>query len=64
ECGAATPAELDIAAYLWTELDAWARDLLLDAAMRLPGAEAPGQAHAIPLKRNSVLVRVFEWLRF
>ncbi|MGW7487941.1 T4 family baseplate hub assembly chaperone [Streptomyces sp. NPDC054786] len=30
ECGAATPAELDIAAYLWTELDAWARDVLLD----------------------------------
>ncbi|MEU9112636.1 hypothetical protein AB0D04_12745 [Streptomyces sp. NPDC048483] len=30
ECGEATPAELDIAAYLWTELDAWARDVLLD----------------------------------
>ncbi|MBT2424115.1 hypothetical protein J7F04_41550 [Streptomyces sp. ISL-24] len=30
ECGAATRAELDIASYLWTELDAWARDLLLD----------------------------------
>ncbi|MGW2517729.1 T4 family baseplate hub assembly chaperone [Streptomyces sp. NPDC001617] len=30
ECGAATPAELDIASYLWTELDAWARDVLLD----------------------------------
>lgn len=30
ECGEATLAELDIAAYLWTELDSWARDQLLD----------------------------------
>ncbi|MFG2226852.1 hypothetical protein [Streptomyces sp. NPDC048644] len=30
ECGEATPAELDIADHLWTELDAWARDVLLD----------------------------------
>lgn len=30
ECGTATRAELDIASYLWTELDSWARDLLLD----------------------------------
>ncbi|MFI7101160.1 hypothetical protein ACIBK8_17520 [Streptomyces sp. NPDC050161] len=30
ECGDATPAELDIADHLWTELDAWARDVLLD----------------------------------
>ncbi|NLU68203.1 hypothetical protein [Streptomyces sp. HNM0574] len=30
ECGVTTPAELDIASYLWTELDAWARDVLLD----------------------------------
>ncbi|NBE52170.1 T4 family baseplate hub assembly chaperone [Streptomyces boluensis] len=30
ECAAATRAELDIASYLWTELDAWARDVLLD----------------------------------
>ncbi|MGW8887823.1 T4 family baseplate hub assembly chaperone [Streptomyces sp. NPDC055749] len=30
ECGEATPAELDITFYLWTELDNWARDLLLD----------------------------------
>ncbi|RNF86933.1 hypothetical protein [Streptomyces botrytidirepellens] len=30
ECGEATRAELDIASYLWTELDSWARDLLLD----------------------------------
>ncbi|MFE7107890.1 hypothetical protein ACFU98_22695 [Streptomyces sp. NPDC057575] len=30
ECSAATRAELDIASYLWTELDAWARDVLLD----------------------------------
>ncbi|SOD63440.1 hypothetical protein SAMN06297387_110172 [Streptomyces zhaozhouensis] len=30
ECGATTPAALDIASHLWTELDSWARDLLLD----------------------------------
>jgi hypothetical protein len=30
ECGTATRAQLDIASYLWTELDAWARDVLLD----------------------------------
>lgn len=30
DCGQATRAELDIASYLWTELDAWARDVLLD----------------------------------
>lgn len=30
ECGQATRAELDIASYLWTELDTWARDVLLD----------------------------------
>lgn len=30
ECGVRTPAELDITSYLWTELDAWARDVLLD----------------------------------
>ncbi|MEU6260148.1 hypothetical protein [Streptomyces sp. NPDC047043] len=30
ECGEATRSELDIASYLWTELDAWARDVLLD----------------------------------
>lgn len=30
DCGAATSLELDIAGYLWAELDFWARDLLLD----------------------------------
>ncbi|MFI8071113.1 hypothetical protein ACIF85_20295 [Streptomyces sp. NPDC086033] len=30
DCGRATRAELDIASYLWTELDSWARDVLLD----------------------------------
>jgi hypothetical protein len=29
-CGAANPLRLDIAGYLWAELDFWARDLLLD----------------------------------
>jgi hypothetical protein len=30
ECGATTPVQLDIAGYLWAELDCWARDLLFD----------------------------------
>lgn len=30
ECAEATLAELDITSYLWTELDSWARDQLLD----------------------------------
>ncbi|MEV0898920.1 hypothetical protein [Actinoplanes sp. NPDC049802] len=29
-CGGATPLRLDIAAYLWAEVDFWARDLLTD----------------------------------
>jgi hypothetical protein len=29
-CGASTAAELDIAGFLWVEVDAWARELLLD----------------------------------
>ncbi|GGO94908.1 hypothetical protein [Wenjunlia tyrosinilytica] len=29
-CGQKTRAELDIASYLWAELDSWARDILLD----------------------------------
>ncbi|MGY1455155.1 hypothetical protein [Streptomyces sp. SS8] len=37
ECGGTTRAELDIASYLWAELDAWARDLLLDVHL-LAGA--------------------------
>ncbi|WP_240958206.1 hypothetical protein [Streptomyces barkulensis] len=37
ECGGTTRAELDIASYLWGELDAWARDLLLDVHL-LAGA--------------------------
>ncbi len=30
DCGHQATADLDIASYLWTELDAWARDTLLD----------------------------------
>jgi hypothetical protein len=37
ECGGTTRAELDIASYLWAELDSWARDLLLDVHL-LAGA--------------------------
>ena len=34
ECGESTPAELDITSYLWTELDTWARDLMLDVHLK------------------------------
>ncbi|MCG3043711.1 hypothetical protein L7D48_24585 [Streptomyces sp. S1A] len=37
ECGGTTRAELDIASYLWAELDTWARELLLDVHL-LAGA--------------------------
>lgn len=30
ECEASTPSALDIATYLWAELDSWSRDVLLD----------------------------------
>ncbi|MER7984053.1 hypothetical protein ABTY53_00390 [Streptomyces noursei] len=57
ECGAATPAELDIAAYLWTELDAWARDLLLDVHLLASayGWSEPEILALSPLRRRYYL---------
>ncbi|MFJ5674388.1 hypothetical protein [Streptomyces sp. NPDC093097] len=57
ECGAPTPAELDIAAYLWTELDAWARDLLLDVHLLASayGWSEPEILALSPLRRRYYL---------
>ncbi|MFB6436654.1 hypothetical protein ACFCVY_07710 [Streptomyces sp. NPDC056411] len=57
ECGAATPAELDIAAYLWTELDAWARDVLLDVHLLASayGWSEPQILALSPLRRRYYL---------
>ncbi|MGW1375376.1 hypothetical protein ACWD6P_14020 [Streptomyces sp. NPDC002446] len=56
-CGAATPAELDIAAYLWTELDAWARDVLLDVHLLASayGWSEPQILALSPLRRRYYL---------
>ncbi|MGP3950458.1 T4 family baseplate hub assembly chaperone [Streptomyces sp. 7N604] len=57
ECGEATPAELDIASYLWTELDAWARDLLLDVHLLATayGWSEPEILALSPLRRRYYL---------
>lgn len=57
ECGAATRAELDIASYLWTELDAWARDLLLDVHLLATsyGWSEPEILALSPLRRRYYL---------
>ncbi|MFK0293016.1 hypothetical protein ACIQU6_21420 [Streptomyces sp. NPDC090442] len=57
ECGATTPAELDIAGYLWTELDAWARDLLLDVHLLASayGWSEPEILALSPLRRRYYL---------
>ncbi|MEU9120275.1 hypothetical protein AB0C96_10500 [Streptomyces sp. NPDC048506] len=57
ECGATTPAELDIAAYLWTELDAWARDVLLDVHLLASayGWSEPQILALSPLRRRYYL---------
>ncbi|MFD0165153.1 hypothetical protein ACFVJH_13490 [Streptomyces decoyicus] len=56
-CGAGTPAELDIAAYLWTELDAWARDVLLDVHLLASayGWSEPQILALSPLRRRYYL---------
>ncbi|KAF4406240.1 hypothetical protein [Streptomyces lycii] len=57
ECGEATKAELDIASYLWTELDSWARDLLLDVHL-LAGAYGWSEREILalsPLRRRYYL---------
>ncbi len=57
ECGRATPAELDIASYLWTELDAWARDTLLDVHLLATayGWSEPDILALSPLRRRYYL---------
>jgi hypothetical protein len=57
ECDAATRAELDIASYLWTELDAWARDLLLDVHLLATayGWSEPEILALSPLRRRYYL---------
>ncbi|NGO13623.1 hypothetical protein G5C60_40035 [Streptomyces sp. HC44] len=57
ECGAATRAELDIASYLWTELDAWARDVLLDVHLLATayGWNEPEILALSPLRRRYYL---------
>ncbi|MBG0856531.1 hypothetical protein I2W78_32910 [Streptomyces spinoverrucosus] len=57
ECARATRAELDIASYLWTELDSWARDLLLDVHLLATayGWSEPEILALSPLRRRYYL---------
>ncbi|MGW7385544.1 T4 family baseplate hub assembly chaperone [Streptomyces sp. NPDC054794] len=57
ECGTATRAELDIASYLWTELDTWARDVLLDVHLLATayGWSEPEILALSPLRRRYYL---------
>lgn len=57
ECEQATRAELDIASHLWTELDAWARDLLLDVHLLATayGWSEPDILALSPLRRRYYL---------
>ncbi|MEV7084839.1 hypothetical protein AB0O07_02855 [Streptomyces sp. NPDC093085] len=57
ECGGATPAELDISSYLWTELDTWARDVLLDVHLLATayGWSEPEILALSPLRRRYYL---------
>ncbi|MEU9154414.1 hypothetical protein AB0D59_28600 [Streptomyces sp. NPDC048417] len=57
ECGEATRAELDIASYLWTELDSWARDVLLDVHLLATayGWSEPEILALSPLRRRYYL---------
>ena len=57
ECGETTPAELDITSYLWTELDTWARDLMLDVHLLATayGWSEPEILALSPLRRRYYL---------
>ncbi|WP_394437033.1 hypothetical protein [Streptomyces sp. SGAir0957] len=57
DCGHHTRAELDIASYLWTELDAWARDTLLDVHLLATayGWSEPEILALSPLRRRYYL---------
>ncbi|WP_338930522.1 hypothetical protein WEB32_01390 [Streptomyces netropsis] len=56
-CGKTTRAELDIASYLWAELDAWARDTLLDVHLLATayGWSEPEILALSPLRRRYYL---------
>lgn len=56
-CGQATRAGLDIASYLWAELDAWARDTLLDVHLLATayGWSEPEILALSPLRRRYYL---------
>ncbi|GHG45433.1 hypothetical protein [Streptomyces griseocarneus] len=56
-CGKATRAELDITSYLWAELDAWARDTLLDVHLLATayGWSEPEILALSPLRRRYYL---------
>ncbi|MDA3643894.1 hypothetical protein LZ318_33230 [Saccharopolyspora indica] len=57
ECGHTTPSALDIATYLWSELDAWARDVLLDVHLLASayGWTEPSILALSPLRRRYYL---------
>ncbi|MEV5986939.1 hypothetical protein AB0L85_18265 [Streptomyces sp. NPDC052051] len=57
ECDTATRADLDIASYLWSELDAWARDMLLDVHLLATayGWSEPEILALSPLRRRYYL---------
>ncbi len=57
ECGHTTRAELDIASYLWAELDAWARATLLDVHLLATayGWSEPEILALSPLRRRYYL---------
>ncbi|AJE85102.1 MULTISPECIES: hypothetical protein [Streptomyces] len=57
ECGSSTRAALDIASYLWTELDAWAREVLLDVHLLATayGWSEPEILALSPLRRRYYL---------
>ncbi|MFJ9804336.1 T4 family baseplate hub assembly chaperone [Streptomyces wuyuanensis] len=57
ECGESTRAELDISSYLWTELDNWARDVLLDVHLLASayGWTEPEVLALSPLRRRYYL---------
>ncbi|TDC89522.1 hypothetical protein E1161_21085 [Saccharopolyspora aridisoli] len=57
ECGCTTPSALDIASYLWAELDSWARDVLLDVHLLASayGWTEPSILSLSPLRRRYYL---------
>lgn len=56
-CGGSTSTELDIASYLWSELDSWSRDVLLDVHLLASayGWSEPQILALSPLRRRYYL---------